>query len=100
DVAPEGTKIDDPTLVKATTLDGLTYEIEVGKLEKDRYPVRFTSSGSISPNEKDAERIKKLQERQPLEKLLQAHTLFLPKSKLEDTLKKRDELLEKKDAKK
>jgi len=50
---------------------------------------------------KDAERIKKLEARLPREKLLSQHVLLIPKSKLEDTLRKRDELLEKKqDAKK
>jgi hypothetical protein len=100
DVASENKPLEEPAVIKATTLDGLTYEIQVGKLEKDAYPVRFTSSGSVTPNEKDAERIKKLEERQPREKMLQQHTLLLPKSKLEDTLKKRDDLLEKKDTKK
>jgi len=107
DVAPAETKdIPDPTLVKATTLDGLSYDIQVGKLQGDNYPVRFTSSGSVAPNEagkgqpQDAERLKKLEERRPREKMLSEHTLLVPKSKLEDTLKKRDDLLEKKDAKK
>jgi hypothetical protein len=99
DVAPPEVKeIADPTLVKATTLDGLAYDLQVGKLQGDNYPVRFTSSGSVAPNEKDAERLKKLEERRPREKLLAEHTLLIPKSKLEDTLKKRDDLLEKKDA--
>ena len=101
DVArPDAKEIAEPTLVKATTLDGLSYDLEIGKLQGDNYPVRFTSSGTVAPNEKDAERLKKLQERRPKEELLSQHTLFIPKSKLEDTLKKRDDLLEKKDAKK
>jgi hypothetical protein len=98
--APELKEIADPTLVKATTLDGLSYDLQVGKLQGDNYPVRFTSSGSIAANEKDAERLKKLQERRPREDLLAQHTLLIPKSKLDDTLKKREELLEKKDDKK
>ena len=101
DVAPPEVKeIAEPTQVKATTLDGLAYEMQVGKLQGDNYPVRFTSSGTVAPNEKDAERIKKLQERRPREEMLAQHTLLIPKSKLEDTLKKREELLEKNDAKK
>jgi hypothetical protein len=101
DVArPEAKEIAEPTTVKATTLDGLSYDLQVGKLQGDNYPVRFTSSGTVAANEKDAERVKKLQERRPKEETLSQHTLLIPKSKLEDTLKKRDDLLEKKDAKK
>ncbi|MGQ0651333.1 MAG: DUF4340 domain-containing protein [Betaproteobacteria bacterium] len=101
DVAPAEVKeLAEPTLVKAATLDGLAYDIQVGRLQGDNYPVRFTSSGTVAPNEKDAERIKKLQERRPREEMLSRHTLLIAKSKLEDTLKKRDDLLEKNDARK
>ena len=106
DVAPDDVKdtgLDKPTLVNATTLDGLAYEIKVGALVGDSYYVRFSSSGS-APAEAtgpDAERLKKLRERLPREKLLSDYVLLIPKSKLEDTLKPRAELLEKKpDAKK
>jgi hypothetical protein len=103
DVAPDDAKdtgLDNPTLINATTFDGLAYEIKVGKLQGDNYFVRFTSSGTINGDEKD-ERIKKLKERQPREKLLSDHVLLIPKSKLDDTLKPRNDLLEKKpDAKK
>ena len=37
------------------------------------------------------------EERLPREKLLSGYVLLIPKSKLEDTLKKRPEMLEKKD---
>lgn len=89
DVAAPGTKpedsgLDKPTLVRAATLDGKRYELKVGKLAGEDYFVTFRGSGE------DA-----------LEKRLQQHVLLIPKSKLEDTLKKRDEMLEKKeDAKK
>ena len=104
DVAPDDAKdtgLDNPTLVNATTLDGLSYEIKVGSLVGDNYFVRFSSSGS--PAEAggeaagpDAERLKKLRERLPREKLLADYVLLVPKSKLEDTMKPRAELLEKK----
>jgi hypothetical protein len=102
DVAPKDAKLEDPTLIEATTLDGLAYSLKVGKPQGDNYPVTFTSSGNVTSSDaKDAERIKKLEARLPREKLLAQHVLLIPKSKLEDTLKKRDELLEKKqDAKK
>ncbi|MFL5553135.1 MAG: hypothetical protein ACJ770_10050, partial [Gemmatimonadaceae bacterium] len=105
DVAPDDAKdtgLDKPATINAATLDGLTYDIKVGKLEGDNYYVRFTSSGT-PPAEAagpDAERLKKLRERLPREKQLAQYVLLIPKSKLEDTLKPRTELLEKKPEKK
>jgi hypothetical protein len=98
DVAPDDAKdtgLDKPTVLHATTFDGLVYDIKVGRLEGDSYFVRFTSSGSVQGPEND-ERIKKLRERQAREKLLADHVLLIPKSKLDDTLKPRSQLLEKK----
>ena len=69
----------------------------MGKLQGDNYPVGFSSSGTLRKDDKDAERIKKIKERLPREKLLSNYVLLIPKSKLEDTLKKRAEMLEKKD---
>jgi len=105
DIAPDDAKdtgLDKPTLVNATTLDGLTYDLKVGKLEGDNYYVRFSSSGSLPADVKgpDEERLKKLRERQPRDKLLSDYVLLVPKSKLDDTLKPRAELLEKKEDKK
>lgn len=88
DVAPKDVKangemrgLDKPILINATTLAGVSYAIKVGRLEGENYYVTFTSSAD-----------------QPREKLLSRHVLLVPKSKLEDTLKPRAELLEKKDA--
>lgn len=100
DVAPKDAKdtgLDDPVLIDATTLDGLAYSIKVGRLQGDSHYVSFTSSGTLTKDDKDAERLKKLEERLPREKLLSQYVLLMPKSKLEDTLKKRADLLEKKD---
>jgi hypothetical protein len=97
DVAPENAKdtgLDKPTVVKATTLDGLDYEIKVGRLEGENYYVTFTGSGAAPQG--DDERLKKLRERLPRESRLSSYILLIPKSKLEDTLKPRAELLEKK----
>ena len=85
DVAPQDTKdtgLDAPTLINATTLDGRSYAIRVGKLAGEDYYVAFRASG---------EPVK------PREKLLSDHLLLMPKSKLADTLKQRSELLEKKE---
>jgi hypothetical protein len=105
DVAPADAKgdgqmsgLDKPTLVRAETLDGLSYEIKVGNAEGDNYFVAFSSSGTLK--EGADERLKKLAERLPREKLLSQHVLLVPKSKLEDTLKKRAELLERKEDRK
>jgi hypothetical protein len=103
DVAPKDapdTGLEEPVLIDATTLDGLAYAIKVGKLAGDNYYVSFTSSGMVKPDDKDAERTKRLEARLPREKLLSQHVLLIPKAKLEDTLKKRSELLEKKAEKK
>jgi uncharacterized protein DUF4340 len=97
DVAPKGTTLEGPVSIQASTLDGLSYSIKVGKLQGDNYPVSFSSSGTLRKDDKDAERLKKVAERLPREKLLSDYVLLVPKSKLEDTLKKRSEMLEKKD---
>ena len=87
DVAPPDaadTGLDKPTLIDATTLAGVSYAIKVGRPEGGNYYVSFASGGA------DAR-----------EKRLASHVLLIPKAKLEDTLKPRAELLEKKqDAKK
>jgi hypothetical protein len=100
DVLPKDTQdtgLDKPIEINANTLDGLAYNIKVGKLQGDNYFTTFTSSGSVKPDPKDAERTKKLEERQPREKTLQDYVLLIPKGRLEDTLKKRPEFLQKKE---
>ncbi|HEV2431549.1 MAG TPA: DUF4340 domain-containing protein [Burkholderiales bacterium] len=92
DVAPKDatdTGLDKPTSVDATTLEGAAYAIKVGKLAGDNYYVTFTAS-RIKPDAKDAERVK----------IQSQHVLLIPKSKLDDTLKQRADLLEKKEKKK
>jgi hypothetical protein len=119
DVAPKDAKdtgLDKPILVNAATLEGLAYAIKVGKLEGENYYVSFTSGGTLvkerMPEKSESaadkerrdkefgERIRKIEERLPREKMLSEYVLLIPKSKLEDTLRKRVELLEKKEAKK
>jgi Domain of unknown function (DUF4340) len=82
DASPQATGLDKPIELRATTLAGLAYDVKVGKLEGENYYVKL-DSGS-------AER----------DKLLEQHVLLIAKSRLEDTLKKRAELVEKKDTKK
>jgi hypothetical protein len=92
DVAPKDapdTGLDKPIRVDATTLEGAAYAIKVGKLSGENYYVTFSASG-VKPDAKDAERVK----------IQSQHVLLIPKSKLEDTLRKRADLLEKKAGKK
>lgn len=82
DVAPgdvKDTGLDNPTRINASTLAGLSYAIKVGKPEGENYYASFTSSSD-----------------EPRDKLLSRHVLLIPKAKLEDTLKNRADLLEKK----
>lgn len=79
----QDTGLDKPTLVNATTLDGAAYVLKVGRPMGEDLYVTFTST-------RDDAR----------EKRLSGYTLLIPKSKLEDTLKPRAELLEKKQAQK
>jgi hypothetical protein len=93
DVAPPGTSaqsagFDKPTAtIVATTFGGLTYEFTVGRLDGPNYYLRFTRVGE--PDKKDQARLAR-------EKALQPYTLLVAKTRLDDTLKKRSELLEKK----
>ena len=91
DVAPKDapdTGLDKPITIDATTLEGASYAIKVGKLAGENYYVSFTASG-VKPEAKGAEQVK----------ALSPHVLLIPKAKLEDTLKKRSELLERADKK-
>lgn len=97
DVAPPGTSaqiagFDKPTAtIVATTLSGLTYRFVVGKLDGKNYYLRFTRQGEPDKKvkEKDEARLAR-------EKALEPYTLLVAKTKLDDTLIKRAELLEKK----
>ena len=103
DVAPKGiqaseTGLDKPTLVTATTLDGLVYVLRVGKLVDGNYYAAVSVSGDPKPEGKDGEeRLKKINERLPREKALSNYVVLIPKGKLDDILKKRADLLEKKE---
>jgi hypothetical protein len=98
---PEDTGLDKPTVVAATTFDGLTYTLKVGKLEGENHYASIAVAGEPKPEGQDAEaRLKKISERLPREKALAQYVVLVPKSKLEDILKKRADLLAKKDEKK
>ena len=95
DVAPPGTSahsagFDKPTAtIVATTLNGLTYRFTVGRLDGEDYYLRFTRQGEPHEKPKDEARLAR-------EKALEPYTLLVAKSKLDDTLIKRADLLEKK----
>jgi hypothetical protein len=101
DAKPEDSGLDKPTVVTAATLDGLTYTLKIGKLSGDNYYATVAIAGDAKPEGKDAEeRLKKINERLPRERSLAAYTLLVPKSKLEDVVRKRAELLARKEEKK
>jgi len=101
DAKPEATGLDQPLVVTAATLDGLTYTLKIGKLSGENYYATVAISGEPKPEGKDAEeRLKKINERLPREKALAAFTLLIPKSKLDDMVKKRADLLARKEEKK
>jgi hypothetical protein len=105
DLKPGETGLEKPTVIEATTLDGLTYSIRVGKPQGDNYYVTFTSGGTLQKERMAADKdlaadLKKLEARLPLEKMQAGRVLLIPKSRLEDTLKPRAELLAKEDKEK
>jgi len=106
DVAPKDVKAEDtglakPSVVTATTLDGLTYTLKLGNPAGDNVYASIAVTGEPKPEGKDAEeRLKKINERLPRERALAGYTVLIAKSKLEDILRKRADLLAKKDAKK
>jgi hypothetical protein len=101
DAKPEATGLATPTVVTATTLDGLTYVLKLGKPEGENIYANIAVSGEAKPQGKDAEeRLKKMNERLAREKALAGYTVLIPKAKLEDIQKKRADLLAKKEDKK
>lgn len=101
DLKPGETGLDKPITLVATTFDGLTYTIRLGKLVGDNYYAQVAVEGEPKPQGKDAEdRLKKLNERLPRERALAGHVVLVAKSKFDDILKPRAELLERKDANK
>ena len=97
-VRTEVTGLDKPTTVVAATFDGLSYTLKLGKLRGEDYYATLWISGEPRTTGADAaERSKSIAGRLPAEKALAGHILLIPRSKFEDILKKRAELLEKKD---
>ena len=97
-VRAEVTGLDRPATVVASTFDGLTYTLKLGKLRGENYYATVWVSGEPQPTGADAaERAKSIAARLPGERALAGHILLIARSKFEDVLKKRAELLEKKD---
>lgn len=97
-VRPEDTGLDKPVTVVASTFDGLTYTLKLGKPRGEDYYATVWVSGEPKPTGADAAaRAKQLAERLPRERALAGNILLIARSKFEDVLKKRPELLEKKD---
>jgi uncharacterized protein DUF4340 len=101
DVAAPGLKAADTGLDRpfatfvARTFDGLTYSVKLGKPVGDNYYAALTVAGEPKASGADAAaRQKAIAARLPAERALAAHVLLIAKSKFEDLLKKRAELLE------
>lgn len=96
---PADTGLDKPfATIVATTFDGLTYTVKLGRPAGDNLHATLAIAGTGKASGPDAaERQKKIEERLPRERALAAHTLLIAKSKFDDILRKRAELLEKKD---
>lgn len=96
---PADTGLDKPfATIVATTFDGLTYTVKLGKPAGDNFHATVAVAGKGMASGPDAaERQKKIGERLPRERALAVHTLLIAKSKFDDILKKRAELLEKKE---
>lgn len=97
DVAPrdaQDTGLDTPALLTAATFDGLSYTIRIGKLVGEQHYVAISVAGEPKAEGKDAEaRNRKLAERLAREKALAGHVLLVAKSRLDDVLRPRAELL-------
>lgn len=95
---PADTGLDKPAAtIVATTFDGLTYTLKLGRLAGENVHATVAVAGTAKASGPDAaERQKKIEERLPAERALAAHTLLIAKSKFDDILKKRAELLEQK----
>jgi len=106
DVAPPGVTpaqagLDQPTVVRARTFDGLEYTLRVGKLQGENYYATVEVSGEPKAEGKDAgKRQPALAERVAREKALAGYVLLIPKSRLDDVLRTRADLLQKKPQKK
>ncbi len=97
---PADTGLDKPAAtIVAATFDGLTYTVKLGKSAGDDFYATVAIAGEAKASGPDAaERTKTLAARLPRERALAAHTLLVARSKFDDILKKRAELLEKKAA--
>jgi pyruvate/2-oxoglutarate dehydrogenase complex dihydrolipoamide acyltransferase (E2) component len=116
DITPAQSGLDQPSVVTATTFDGLTYTLKIGKPVDDKRYVSVAIEGepaqARTPNADEseadkatrdkafAERRAKLGERLAREKALAAHVLLIDQVKLDDVLQKRAIFLEKKEEKK
>ena len=107
---------DHPIVVTATTFDGLTYILRIGRVAIDRYPLRVEIEGTPKrefeqrkgekPEAKAAREkafaleMSRLNERVAREKDLKNYVLLVAKSTFAELLKKKSELLEQKAKKK
>ena len=93
ELQPADTGLDQPSAtIVAATFDGLTYTVKLGKAAGDNVYASVAIAGEAKASGPDAA------ERLPRERALAAHPLLIAKSKFEDILKKRAQLLERREA--
>ncbi len=98
---PEDLGLDRADLVTASTFDGLSYTIKVGRLSGEQHAISVSVAGEPKVEGKDAEeRSRKLAERLARERSLEGYVLLVARSRLEDVLKKRADLLARPEEKK
>ena len=101
DAKPEVWGLDRPHVITVATAEGLAYTVKIGRPTGELYPLSVSVNGEPKVAGKDAaELARKLQERLAHERALQGYVLLVAKSRLEDVLRSRAELLEKPASKK
>ena len=86
-------------MLTANTFDGLTYTLRLGALKGESYPATLAVAGDAKPEGKDAEGApRNLPSACRASARSRPYTLLIPKSRLEDALKPRAELLARKEA--
>jgi hypothetical protein len=95
---PDETGLDRPVTVVAGTFDRLTYTLKLGRMRGENFYATLWISGEPKAAGQDAEeRGKQLAARLPREKAMAGQVLLIARARFDDVLKKRAELLEKKE---
>lgn len=113
DAQPATTGLAAPATITATSFDGLSYTLQLGSLagadyyatlriagtpRSARAAAQTESAADKAKRDKEfSEQLTKLEARLPRERALQGHVLLLPRASLDDLLKTRADLLQKRE---